>query len=66
MDELTKKAVEILEKNPWLNEVELSNASGRVRLVRNAPAIWYYQPPWYQCHYQSPTVWAPPTPTASP
>jgi hypothetical protein len=64
MDELIRKAVQVMEENSWLNEVEVADASGRVRLVRSAPVIWYYQPPWqpywsavYQ--YQSPTVKAP-------
>jgi hypothetical protein len=66
MDELIKKAVEVLEKNSWLNEVELSSASGKVRLVRKAPVIWYYQAPQTTCggptyYYQYPPTYIPPT-----
>jgi hypothetical protein len=46
MDELIKKAVQIMQENLGINEVELSDAAGQVRLVRNVPAIWYYQAPW--------------------
>lgn len=48
MDNLLEKAKEFLDKNFGYNEVELTDGTIKVRLVRYAPTIQYsYQPPSY-------------------
>ena len=57
MEELLKIAKKFLEENPGINEVELTDSfRGKVRVVRNTPAVygtcwypgqWTYQPQYY-------------------
>jgi hypothetical protein len=43
MDDMLKKAGEFLKENPYLNEVELTDATGiKVRVVRSTPIINYW------------------------
>jgi len=53
MEELIKQAMKALQENPLVNEVELADGINKVRVVRNAPAI-YCTWPWtytYQPNY---------------
>lgn len=46
MEKLLKIAKEFLNENLFLNEVELSDGIGKVRVVRNSPVVWYYTQPY--------------------
>ena len=53
MERLLETAKKFLSENLDLNEVELSDGINKVKVVRNAPNIWYYQPqPIWQYTYQ--------------
>mgnify|MGYP001574649299 CR=1 FL=1 len=47
MEEMIKKAHEILKDNP-VNEIELTDGDVKVRVVKNAPVVWYHSPTPYQ------------------
>ena len=47
MEEMLKKAIEVLKDNP-VNEIELTTGDVKVRVVKNAPNILYYSPTPYQ------------------
>ncbi len=53
MKKLLEQAKKFLEENPNLNEIELSDGINKIRIIRNSPVIWYYQPtPTYTTPYQ--------------
>jgi len=54
METLIKMAMEALEKNPLIDEIELAEGQYKVRVVRNAPNITYWTSSPYQYSYQTP------------
>jgi len=52
METLIKMAMEALEKNPLINELELAEGQYKVRVVRNAPVITCWNTsPWTSWTY---------------
>ncbi len=45
MKELLDIAIKALTDNTGINEIEVFDGSNNVRVIKNAPVIWYYQSP---------------------
>jgi len=54
METLIKMAMEALEKNPLINELELAEGQYKVRVVRNAPVITCWNTSPWTYSYQTP------------
>lgn len=52
MDTLIEKAQKFMRENPTINEVELSDGTNKVRIIRNIPTIWCNYPYPYTITYQ--------------
>ena len=55
MESLLEQAKKFLEGNLFVNEIELTDCLGnKVRVVRNSPIIYPYNP--FAYHWQSPSI----------
>ena len=57
LDKLVEKAIKTLNENSGFNEIELSDGSMRVHLVRFTPTPWYaapWVPTGYSWQYKQP------------